>query len=51
MLLIFYSHLIYICQIWGHTKTGIFRKIEKLQDKALKIINFFAKKTPINYSY
>ena len=32
--------MIYLCQTWGQSKTGLFNKIEKLQDKALRIINF-----------
>ena len=36
---IFHSHLIYSCQIWGQNNT-ILRKLEPLQNKALRIINF-----------
>ena len=35
----FHSHLIYTCQILGQNNT-IFRKLEPLQNKALRIINF-----------
>ena len=35
----FHSHLIYSCQIWGQNNT-ILRKLESLQNKALRIINF-----------
>ena len=35
----FPSHLIYSCQIWGQNNT-ILRKLEPLQTKALRIINF-----------
>ena len=45
------SHLKYVCQIWGQTKTALFRKIEKLQDKTVRIINFLLKETPINDAY
>ena len=45
------THLIYACQMWGQTKTDLFRKIEKLQDKAPRIINFLPKGTPINDTY
>ena len=48
---LFNSHLIYACQIWGQTKNDLFRKIEKLQDKILRIINFLPKGTPINDTY
>ena len=47
----FNSHLIYACQIWGQTKTDLSRKIEKLQDKALRIINFLPKGTPVSDTY
>ena len=36
---IFHSHLIYSCQIWGQNQS-ILNKIQPLQDKALRIINF-----------
>ena len=36
---IFHSHLIYSCQIRGQNNT-ILRKLEPLQNKALRIINF-----------
>ena len=36
---IFHSHLIYACQIWGQNQS-ILNKIQPLQDKALRIINF-----------
>ena len=36
---IFHSHLIYACQIWGQSQS-ILNKIQPLQDKALRIINF-----------
>ena len=48
---LFNSHLIYACQIWGQTKTDLFRKIENLQDKALRIINFLPNRTPTNDAY
>ena len=35
----FHSHLIYSCQIWGQNNT-ILRKLEPLQSKALRVINF-----------
>ena len=37
---LFNSHLIYACQTWGQSKTELFKKIQKLQDKAVHIINF-----------
>ena len=37
---IFYLHLIYGCNIWGHTSEEILHKIEVLQKKCLKIITF-----------
>ena len=35
----FHSHLIYSSQIWGQNNM-ILRKLQPLQNKALKIINF-----------
>ena len=37
--IIFHSHLIYACQIWDQNQS-ILNKIQPLQDKALRIINF-----------
>ena len=37
---IFSSHMIYGCQIWGQGKGTHIDKIYKLQDRALRIINF-----------
>ena len=37
---IFSSHLTYNCQVWGISNNSHVTKIEKLQNKALKIINF-----------
>ena len=42
------SHLIYACRTWGQSKTELFNKIQKLQDKALRIINFLPRTTPGN---
>ena len=39
---IFSSHLTYGCQIWGQSSTLHVNKIFKLQNKALRIINFQA---------
>ena len=38
---IFHSHLIYACQIWGQSFNTL-RKIQPLQDKALRVMNFKA---------
>ena len=38
---IFYSHLIYACQIWGQI-FDLLTKIQPLQDKALRVISFKA---------
>ena len=48
---LFNSHLIYACQIWGQEKSALFRKIENLQDKALRIINFLPNNCPISGTY
>ena len=37
---LFNSHLIYASQIWGQTKTKLFQEVVKLQNKAIRIINF-----------
>ena len=39
---IFYSHLIYGCNIWGLTTEGNLNKIEVLQKKCLRIMTFSA---------
>ena len=39
---VFESHLRYGCQLWGQTLTQAMNKIEKIQNKALRIINFKA---------
>ena len=44
---LFNSHLIYASQIWGQIKTKLFQEVVKLQNKAIRIINFF----PFNSSY
>ena len=48
---IFDAHLRYGSQIWGQQKTGTIKQIEKLQDKAIRIINFKSKKNPTNPLY
>ena len=42
---IFHSHVIYACQIWGQNP-NMLNKIQPLQDKAVRIINF----KPDNYN-
>ena len=37
---IFKSHLRYGCQLWGQAQTQVIKNIEKIQNKALQIINF-----------
>ena len=37
---IFESHLRYGCQLWGQAQTQAINNIEKIQNKALRIINF-----------
>ena len=46
----FHSHLIYSCQIWGQSNT-ILRKLEPLQNKALRIINFKKNEYNVNELY
>ena len=43
----FNSHLIYVSQIWGQSKSDHFRKLVELQDKALRIINFLLDTAPL----
>ena len=37
---LFNSNLIYDCQIWGQDQSDEFKKVEKLQEKAIRIISF-----------
>ena len=49
---LFNSHLIYGSQIWGKTKTKLFQEVVKLQNKAIRIINFLPFNTSnINKTY
>ena len=48
---LFNSHLIYACQTWGQSKTELFKKIQKLQDKAVRIINFLPNTAPVSEIY
>ena len=43
---LFNSNLICVCQIWGQDQNE-FKKIEKLQEKAIKIINFLPLNPPV----
>ena len=45
------SHLMHACQTWGQSKTELFNKIQKLQDKALRIINFPPNTAPVSEIY
>ena len=45
-----HSHLIYSCQIWGQNNT-ILRKLEPLQNKALRIKNFKNNECNVNELY
>ena len=47
---IFHSHLIYSCQIWGQNNTTL-RKLEPLQNKALRIVNFKNNEYNVNELY
>ena len=49
--LIFNSHLIYACQIWRQTKSNLFKKVQKLQEKTLQIINFLPNTALVNKIY
>ena len=48
---IFDAQLRYGLQIWSQQKTGTIKQIEKLQDKAVRIINFKFKNNPSNPLY
>ena len=48
---LFNSHLIYASQIWGESKSDHFRNLVKLQEKALRIINFLPDATPLRDIY
>ena len=37
---IFSSNSTYGCQVWGQIKTKAFNRLESLQNKAIKVINF-----------
>ena len=37
---IFEPHLWYGCRLWGQTQTQVLQNIEKIQSKALRIVNF-----------
>ena len=44
---LFNSDLIYGCQIWGQNQNEEFKKIEELQEKAMRIINFLPSNAPV----
>ena len=44
---LFNSNLVYGCQIWGQDQNEEFKKIEKLQVKAIRIINFLPLNAPV----
>ena len=47
-----HSHLIYASQIWGQTRTKLFQEVVKLQNKAVRIINFLPfNRSNINKTY
>ena len=48
---LFNSHLIYACQTWRQSKTELFNKIQKLQDKALCILIFLPTTTLVTEIY
>ena len=48
---LFNCHLMYACQTWGQSKTELFNKIQKLQDKALRIINFLPNTASVSEIY
>ena len=49
---IFNSHLIYACEIWPQNQNNLrFTKLTKLQNKALKVINFQSSDSPTGPLY
>ena len=44
---LFHSNVIYGCQIWGQDQKEEFKKIEKFQEKAIRIINFLSLNAPV----
>ena len=45
---LFNSHLTYGCQIWGQYQGTEFKKIETLQEKAIRIIKFLPNNAPVS---
>ena len=45
---LFNSHLIYGCQVWGQYQGNEFKKIETLQEKAIRIIKFLSNNDPVS---
>ena len=50
-LLLTFQLSLYACQIWGQTKSNLFKKVQKLQEKALQIIYFLPKTAPVKKIY
>ena len=48
---LFNSHLIYGCEVWRQKNTALFRKIQELQDKTIRIINFKPDEFNVNELY
>ena len=48
---LFNSHLIDACQTWGQSKTEPFNKIQKIQDEAIRIINFLPNTAQVSEIY
>ena len=44
-------HLRYGCQLWGQAQTQVLQNIEKIQNKALRILNFKNPWEPIEQIY
>ena len=45
---LFKSHLIYGCQVWGQYQGTEYKKIETLQEKAIRIIKFLPNNAPVS---
>ena len=45
---LFKSHLIYGCQVWGQYQGTEYKKIETLQEKAIRIMKFLPNNAPVS---
>ena len=48
---LFNSHMIYCCQILGQHKTSLVKRVMKLQEKAIRLINFKDNDAKVRYLF